>query len=234
MENSKGVVSAPVVFDCTAPPSHPQCLVSWWHAEGDATDATGLNNGTIEGSVSFVSGRVGEAFQFSNAGDVMVPDSPSLRPAAVTVMVWVKAPTFPGPNKYLVSKGANQCHAASYALYTSASTQNLIFGVYDGGNGAQSPDSGPGGVWDGNWHFVAGTYDGSYVRLYVDGVEVGPGTPTNLTINYSLPTNNNFYIGAYVAPGWCTLGFNGSIDDVRVFNCALSASEILAIFQSTP
>jgi hypothetical protein len=212
----------------------PSGLVSWWKAEGDAADATGLNNGTIEGSVSFVTGRVGEAFQFSNTGDVMVPDSPSLRPAAVTVMAWVKNSTFPGPNNYIVSKGANQCSAASYALYTSASTQNLIFGVYDGVNGAQSPDSGPGGVWDGNWHFVAGTYDGSYVRLYVDGVEVGAGTPTNLIINYSLPTNSAFYIGRYVAPQWCTLGFNGSIDEVRVFNRALSASEILAIYQSTP
>ena len=64
-------------------------------------------------------------------------------------------------------------------------------------------------VWDGNWHFVAGTYDGAYVRFYVDGVEVTPATATSLTINYALPTNSNLYIGAYVAAGWCTLPFNG-------------------------
>jgi hypothetical protein len=89
-------------------------------------------------------------------------------------------------------------------------------------------------VWDGNWHFVAGTYDGAYVRFYVDGVEVTPATATSLTINYALPTNSNLYIGAYVAAGWCTLPFNGSIDEVRVFNRALTASEILGIYTATP
>src|SRR5262249_42653851 len=140
------------------------------------------------------------------------------------------------PNNYLVSKGAQACQAASYALYTSAQTSNLLFGVFDGVNGPQSPDTGPPGinVWDGNWHFVAGTYDGAYVRLYVDGVQAGLGTPFALTINYALPTNSNFYIGAYVAPQWCTLGFNGSIDEVRVFNRALSAAEIQSVYTTTP
>jgi hypothetical protein len=51
---------------------------------------------------------------------------------------------------------------------------------------------------------------------------------------YALPTNSNFYIGAYVAPRWCALGFNGSIDEVRVFNRALSTLEILGFYQTTP
>jgi 6-phosphogluconolactonase (cycloisomerase 2 family) len=233
--NTQSFITLDAQGKVTEAATPPAGLVSWWKAEGSAADATGLNNGSVQGTISFVPGRVGQAFGLSGAGEVLVPDSPSLRPAAVTVMAWVKAPTFPGPNNYLVSKGANQCRAASYALYTSAQTQNLLFGIYDGVNGAQTQDTGSAGVWDGNWHFVAGTYDGSYVRLYVDGVEVGTAaSPTHLTINYALPTNNNFYIGAYVAPEWCTLGFNGSIDEVRVFNRALGASEILAIYQSTP
>jgi hypothetical protein len=78
-----------------------------------------------------------------------------------------------------------------------------------------------------------GTYDGAAVRLYVDGVEVGSGTPTNISINYFLPDNTNFYIGAYRAPG-CNLGFLGDIDEVQLFNRALSAAEIQAVYQSTP
>jgi len=145
-------------------------------------------------------------------------------------MAWVKSNVFPGPYRYVVSKGGQFCQAASYGLYTSGQTQNLQFGVWDGINFAQSPDTGPSGVWDGNWHFVAGSYDGSFVRLYVDGVEVGPGTPANLTINYNLPTHSNLYIGSYVAPGWCTLPFTGGIDEVKVFERALYAQEILGLY----
>jgi hypothetical protein len=71
-------------------------------------------------------------------------------------------------------------------------------------------------------------------RLYVDGVEVTPGTPTPvpIAINTPLPTNQNFYIGAY--RGTCELRFNGDIDEVRIFNRALSAPEIQNILVGTP
>ena len=85
---------------------------------------------------------------------------------------------------------------------------------------------------DGNWHLIAGTYDGASLRMYVDGVQVGSGSPTNIAINYA--PNTNFYIGSHVAPLVCTLPFNGAIGEVRVFNRALSASEILGIYQTTP
>ena len=129
----------------TAPASQPQGLVSWWQAEGDATDALGVNNGTIQGTVSFVPGRVGQAFQFSGLSDVFVPDSPSLDTATVTVMAWVKhlGPPAVNTNAYVVSKGAQFCQVASYGIFTSPSTQNLLFGVSDGTNFGQSPDTGP-------------------------------------------------------------------------------------------
>jgi hypothetical protein len=60
------------------------------------------------------------------------------------------------------------------------------------------------------------------------------GTPASLVINYALPTNNNFHIGAYRAGGACELRFTGDIDEVRIFNRALSAAEIQTIFLSTP
>ncbi len=68
----------------------PVGLVSWWKAEGNAADAMGANPGTIEGPVSFVTGKVGEAFGFSGADSVNVPASLSLQPTTVTSMAWVK------------------------------------------------------------------------------------------------------------------------------------------------
>ena len=86
-----------------------------------------------------------------------------------------------------------------------------------------SPDAGQ-GVWNGQWHNVVGTYDGSSVRLYLDGQLVGSGTPDTASIAYGLPTSNDLLIGDY---GGCSgLDFSGSIDEVKVFDRALDPHEI--------
>jgi len=229
------ILAADSSGNVTASGSQPEGLVGWWQAEGDATDALGVSNNIANQGAVFVPGRVEQAFGFAGSGNVLVPDSPSLRPDTLTVMAWVQhlGPPAVNTTAYVLSKGAQLCQGASFAIYTSPAAQNLMFGISDGTNFAQSADTGP-YVWDGNWHFIAGTYDGAFVRFYVDGVEVTPATAFTLTINYALPTHSNFYIGAYVAPGYCTIPFNGSIDEVRVFNRTLSASEILRIYQTTP
>ena len=86
-----------------------------------------------------------------------------------------------------------------------------------------SPDAGT-GIWDGNWHNVVGTFDGSAVRLYVDGKEVGSGTPDTDAVPYNLLNGTDLEIGNY---GGCSgLGYSGKIDEVKVFNRALGAQEI--------
>ena len=65
------------------------------------------------------------------------------------------------------------------------------------------------------------------MRLYVDGTEVGSGTPANLTIDYQL-TSNDFDVGNYPDPN-CHGGnyfYSGGLDEVRVYDRALSADEI--------
>jgi 6-phosphogluconolactonase (cycloisomerase 2 family) len=214
--------------DIAVPPSDS---VSWWKAEGNFADALGLNDGVGHG-VTFGPGRVGQAFQFQPfdfAPYIEVPSSTSLQPAALTVMAWVKSQGFPGVHNYVLSQGADRCVAASYALYTELG--GLRFYI-DNGSEVDSPVATDAQVWDGNWHLVAGSYDGARVRMYVDGAEIGAGTPTTGAINYALPDNNRFYIGAY--RGGCNLGFTGSIDEVRVFNRALNPAEIQAVYQATP
>jgi hypothetical protein len=65
---------------CVQPPSE---LVSWWPAEGDAIDIVGGNNGTLQGNdVTFVPGKVGQAFHFNGAFDsyITLPNNPNLQP----------------------------------------------------------------------------------------------------------------------------------------------------------
>ena len=215
------------ILQAAAPPND---LAGWWQAEGTAADAMGNNSSKVSSSepVTFVPGRVGTAFHFSNSGFVEVQSSPALEPARITAAAWVRAEAPPAPFSYLLSKGALACETASYA-FTTGPVGGLQFYVSDGTSAGVSADVGP-GVWDGHWHFVAGTFDGATVRLYVDGVEVGTGTPAPITINYALPDNNKFYIGAY--GGTCPLRFRGDMDDIQVFGRALTPVELLGLYNA--
>jgi hypothetical protein len=208
--------------------------VSYWKGEGDAADAQGLNPGTIVQAVGFdPAGRVGQAFSFSGDGWVEVAQSPSLEPAHLTVMAWVKQGT-PRIDAVILSKGAQGCSNATYSSYGffTGPVGEVYFSVSDGTNSVLSPAGA--GVWDGNWHFVAGSYDGANVRLYVDGVEVGNGTSAALTIKYDL-ANPNLYLAHFGASEQCTTStLSADMDEVRLFNRALTAAEISTIFAATP
>jgi Concanavalin A-like lectin/glucanases superfamily len=198
-------------------------LVSLYHADGAATDAAGGHHGILQNGTTYAPGHDGQAFQFDGIDDtVKVFNAPNLEPQTVSVEMWVNGTT---PDGYLLAKGANQMVASSYALY--AVHGGMRFYVADAaGHFAESPDAGN-GVWDGNWHHVVGTYDGSMVRLYVDGVQIGNGTPTTLTIGYYLPVSNDLTIGTYNG----IIPFKGLIDDAAVYSRALTPEEIQNHFQ---
>ena len=218
-----------LVFAGTASASSP--LSGWWRFdEGAGTvthDSSGRGNaGALSGGATWTPGYFGSALSFDgSAGSVDVPDSPSLEPSsAITVTAWVKAEGPEGDFDYIVAKGATQCMAASYGLYTGADG-GLIFYVSRnlGFNYVLSPDAGP-GVWDGNWHFVVGTYDGASVRLYVDGKQVGTGSPFTGSIGYGLPNGNDLFFGHY--DGCAAHDFDGAIDEPTVWNRALTGPEV--------
>ncbi len=224
--NIKAVVNIDAQGNATLLSAAPSGLVSWWKAEGNAADVMGLNSGTLGEVVGFLPGQVGQAFSFGGQGYVEVAPSSSLQTGKVSALAWVRHLGVPGHDNYVLAQGGQGCVAASYALYTGLG--NLTFYISDGSTYIESPDSGP-GVWDGNWHLVAGTYDGQSVRLYVDGIQAGTETPSTLGINYGLQYEQ-FNIGAY--RGTCELRFNGDIDEVQIFNRALSAAEIAGAFNS--
>jgi hypothetical protein len=215
---------------CTPPPDG---MVAWWPADDeDASDISGNgNDGTAVGAVTFPTGKVGKTFSFSG-GWVSVPGNTSLEPTAVTVDAWVRRNGYPGGARYIVGKGGTGCSHSSYALYTgSACPAPLSFYVAVPSGGSPWTCS-PGAVtdiYDGEWHHIAGTYDGTRVHLYVDGVEQGIGTLTSGSIAYGLPATE-LLIGQY--PGTCSLPFPGEVDEVEVFNRALNLGEIQAIYNA--
>jgi hypothetical protein len=205
-------------------------LIAHWkmdEGQGQVTeDASGNGNQARLGALAviestdpeWVGGRKVFTAALSFDGDdyVEVRAAQALEPAAITVEVWAHACQL-SPNGYLVSKGAQE-NVSSYALTTGESS-GLTFRIFDGKQEVASPDAGP-EVWNGRWHHVAGTYDGQVVRLFVDGEEIGSGTPVSAPIQYGLATHNNLHIGAF--RGASEHGFVGTIDEVRLWNGALS------------
>jgi len=196
------------------------------------------NNGTLGDSPgadshdpSWIPGVFsGSALRFDGVDDfVAIPDSASLAPARLTVAAWVRGTAPSDHFRYIVSKGAITCDHSSYGLYSS-SNGGLAFYIGDTSKYYVSPEAPP-AVWDGNWHNVAGTFDGSTVRLYVDGRQIGSGTPAATAIDYSLPVQGGM-IGDYAGTCNDSLTLNGDVDGVQIWSQALPVDTIWRTLKS--
>jgi hypothetical protein len=151
---------------------------NWLLDEGQGHLARDASNHGLTGQLGappndpqWISGKLGTAaLRFGGDDFVEVASSALLESPTISAEAWVRS-SEPGFLAYILSKGAKECVAASYGLYTGSSG-GLFFYIFDGASFILSPDGGR-AVWDGNWHHVAGTFDGHTVRLYVDGTEVG-------------------------------------------------------------
>ena len=160
-----------------------------------------------------------------------------LRPSTLTVTLWVRASQSPGPSRYLISQGSSGCTPAAYAMYTSfagdANEGGLYFYVNNGGTGYHAlPGVNANQIWNGQWHMVTGTFDGSKVRFYLDGNQIGSGTSVPGAIDYS-QSNPQFVLGSYgnlshtsCAPEVPAVAFKGEIDEVQIFDGALDDSAV--------
>jgi hypothetical protein len=235
------VAAACLIAPATAAAASP--LRGWWpmnersgqtvydwsgnrnHGQLGSTPGTDANDPTwIKGIFN-----LGSALNFDGEDDfVTIPDSPSLRPARVTVSAWFRRDRAIGAYKYIVAKGSDNCEASSFALYTTENNR-IAFYVYDGNGWVRSPEAAD-SVWDGRWHHLAGTYDGSTVRLFVDGTQVGSGTPANISIKYDLPSPAST-LGSYQGSS-CSTYLVGDIDGVSIWDRALPISDISALVRS--
>ena len=229
--------SGPVALAAPAPAD--AVLAGQWHLDervrgGDdgssfTPDSSGHGLRALVRFAEEVPGRFGTAFGLGSSSRVHVPQTIVLEPRAVTLLAWVRRNDDPGPYRNIAAKGAdNGCSAASYALYTGhPGAPGLRFYVRNGASVSVSPSGGT-ALWDGDWHMVAGTYDGASVRLYVDGRQAGAGVAAGGPIDYALPIGA-FEIGRFPGADACVgvqTHFPGQIDETRVYGRALTAAEL--------
>lgn len=208
--------------------------MSWWRAELNASDAVGSNPGTLHGNIVFASGKVGNAFRFDGiSAHMRVADSPSLRfTSAMTVEFWVNPVAYPSFSGSLLGRwdalpGMDQ---RSY-LVASDRTGIVFFHVTADGRDSVTSASTLNPVPLNQWTHFAGVYDGSALTVYVNGA-LASQTPYQGGI---FAGTNDLGLGAAVGglvPGDVLGPFNGLMDEVRLYNRALTASEIQGIFQA--
>lgn len=216
---------------CVQPPPN---MVGWWAADGNADDISGSNNnGTINGGVTFVAGEVAQTFSFDGStGFVSVPDSPSLDITdAITIDAWINPSTVGDPSGlvFLMFKGDSCCgDTQSYGFLwgTESMLQSIIFRL---GNSTTNTEIRSDPIPLNEFTHVAGTYDGTTMRLYINGVLDVSGTTT---LGQLQVTASPLIIGSSLRNGTTQNFFQGLVDEVEIFNRALSADEILAIYNA--
>ena len=206
-------------------------LVSWWKGEGNALDAVGGLNGTVGLYPYYTPGKIGQAFFFTGnpTGYITVPDNQKLRFGVdeFSLAVWVKASDVGTWTRVLTKRPASGA-TAWYSLGVSGNKA-----IFEIAAGAALTSAMP--VADDAWHHVAVTRDpvGSSARkyrLYVDGVEDVTMDDTGLNLNNSGPLEIAKW--ANETPGGAI--FRGSIDEVQLFNRALTATEVLDNYHAVP
>lgn len=212
--------------------------VGLWHGEGNGNDAVGGNNAALFGGVTFAQGVVGLGFKCNGVDDkIVVPDTPVLNFAAkqdFSIEAWVKPSASPGNFKDIMSVVSKRVAPDTitqlgYELYLQEG--RLCFQLADtlaAYSWHNFESAGP-DLRDGKFHHVAVTVNRrstSGGTLYVDGKVVLTFDPT--VCPGDLSNAGPLRIGSHPVNGLPCF-FNGMIDEVSIYNRALSAAEIQAV-----
>ncbi|MFI5252704.1 MAG: LamG-like jellyroll fold domain-containing protein [Bacteroidota bacterium] len=200
-------------------------LIAYYPFDGNASDESGNGyDGTVNGA-ALTNDRFGnsnKAYSFNGSSDfieILNSSNLNFKPGGFTLAAWVYFTDY-NVNGVIVSKHIYTV-GTGYAI--DILENNAGFFLDGGGaNGIRTADS----YADSNWHFLVATYDETTEILYVDALP----KVSQLT-SYDQTNTSNICIGnSWMAGGGYGGFFKGKIDDVRIYNRALSDSEIQALY----
>jgi cytoskeletal protein CcmA (bactofilin family) len=174
------------------------------------------NNGIINGDCTLAAGFTNGAINFDGSGDFIdIGNATGLSiTKKISIAAFIKVNDFNKPSQAIITKGNN-----SWRLQRYGSTNFVEFvctGIFDGSvHGSKN-------VNDGLWHHIAAVREDTVMSLYVDGMPDGTQV---IAVSDNINTNSDpVYIGEN--SGATGKYFNGLIDDVRVYNIAISSDNV--------
>ena len=201
----------------TPPPAGPVAAWSFDDGRGSVLRASiGGLDGTIAGATWSAAGRNAGALLFNGVDNmVTVPAAGAINlTSGMTLEAWVYPTTLLNWRTVALKEGVNNLAYALYASDASAKPEGLI----DVGGGALAL-SGTGALPLNSWSHLATTFDGSIQRLFLNGVQIAAlaGFGSLIQTTGALRIGGNSLWGEY---------FSGALDDMRIYNRALSTTEI--------
>ncbi len=202
-------------------------LISYWPLnEGSgsaAEDVMSGHGGTLQSGATWVNGKIGKAIDTNNSGFVVIVEHADLRPNAISVQMWASIDSFGNWRGLVGNFQDNGSNESGYCFYTTSNS--VAWYVSDGSFKTIAAPAVTASEWV---HFV-GTYDGSYLRLYVNGDEVS-GSPVSVggSINWTY-TPLDMNIGRYHDDNE-NFASDARIDEVALWDRALTAAEVSFLY----
>ncbi len=215
-------LSAAEVQQISLPPA-----IAQWNLDATggttATDSAGSNTGTLTGG-TWVSGHLGNGLSLNGSSYVNCGTASALNPTTgITLSAVVKQDTLPTTAQTILKKAT--AGQSGYTLEYNVALGGYRIGLFIGGAWRFS---GVATIDVGKWTMITGTYDGTTLSIYKNGVLVSSVAQTGTITTSANPLN----IGRDVAnPSDATRFFTGAIDDVRVYNVGLTDSQVNLLAQ---
>ena len=206
-------------------------LVGWWPFNGNANDeSVNSNDGTVTGATLSIDrfGNTNSAYSFNGISNkISIPNVAVQGSSDRTISCWIKT-TSNGPVSMIISTGSSSYdNGGSFNLRLDNSNQFIGFmgGDFTSSNYDYLP-TGTTVLNNGNWHCIIATYTSGTLTLYVDGI-------VEHTANLNLNTvGQSNFIGVSQYPSPSEDWFNGKIDDIGIWNRALTQQEITNLYNS--
>ena len=205
----------------------------WGFDEATSTIATSTYDGTGNNNTGSMSAgatrnaatcKINFCLSFDgSSGFISVSTSSSVNiTGAISLAAWIKTSATNDYSGIIYKVSGNNGYQMSFH------TSGAVRADFYNGSGAITPIYSTTNVEDNNWHFVVATYDGTTAKIYVDAV-LGTTAPTGSDY-VTAASDSSFIVGN--DSGAASRYYNGLLDDVRVYNRALSANEIQRIYDS--
>jgi hypothetical protein len=216
---------------CIPPPSG---MTDWWPGDGNANDQLGRHNGIMQGRLTFTPGEVAQAFTF-NGSDAAVTfgQAGNFATSDFTLDFWVSTASV--DQEAVLEKRPTCSHGHFYGIRTASDITHpghaghlVVETDDDQGNYVDLVTNRA--INDGAFHLTAFVRQGTTASVYIDGtIDSTATTPAVADVLNSAPLT----AGKSVCDGRDgTVPLEGQIDEIELFSRALSASEILAIYEA--